>query len=194
MSRRSGQASTPKASMRPNISAAADVLPRSGWDVPPVHGRELRANDLRGLVQLGVGDSLFTWERELKGPSYFEQLLRFRISHYDRYGFGVHGVWHDTELIGQCGLQVLSPDADQVEFVIFLGQRYIRKGLGSSLAHFLVKRCRSVGMTTLYGVARPENTGALAILSLFEARPVGGIVHFNQNAVVYRIDLTTLED
>ena len=70
-------------------------------------------------------------ERIEQGEEYFNGLLQFRISHYKKYGFGVHGIWLNGELIGQFGLQVLNEE-DMVEVVLFLKKIIVKKVLGKS--------------------------------------------------------------
>src|SRR5690349_22961066 len=92
--------------MPTDVELARFALPASGWSACGVRGRPFVASDLDALSEIGRGDSDFVWERQVKGRGYFEGLLQFRLGHYWKFGFGVHGVWQDYRLVGQCGLQV----------------------------------------------------------------------------------------
>ena len=175
-----------------NILAARNVLPAEGWCLENITGREFVQSDLGALAQLGAGDPFFTWERELKNYEYFEKLLTFRLNHYRTYSFGVHGIWLDGELIGQCGLQVFDEKLDRVECVVFLGKAYARKGMGWRLTRYLVSQCKTQGMSKLFGVARPDNFGAIALMRKLQAVVVESVIHFEREANVFCIDLNSL--
>ncbi|MDZ4056842.1 MAG: L-tyrosine/L-tryptophan isonitrile synthase family protein, partial [Polynucleobacter sp.] len=104
-----------------NIVAAKEVLPGSGWTFDAISGRHLAPGDAQALAMLGAEDENFAWERLSRDDDYYKRILRFRLEHYQQYGFGVHGIWLGNDLIGQFGLQVLNETRDQVELVIFLG-------------------------------------------------------------------------
>jgi len=175
-----------------NIVAARNVLPAQGWQVSNVFGRELLLSDLGDLVELSREDPLFTWEREVMAPSYFDTLLHIRLKHYQQYGFGVHGIWSDGKFIGQCGLQVLDQELDRVECAIFLGKAFIHHGLGSMLVRHLASRCSECGMTALYGVVRPDNPESLALMRKLGGVPLGTVTHFNQHATIFRVNLASV--
>ncbi|MFA5607466.1 MAG: GNAT family N-acetyltransferase [Leucobacter sp.] len=172
-----------------NITRARTVLPPSGWTACGVQGRQLEPADLDDLIALGRDDVTFAWERERKSGDYYSGLLQFRLGHYWRYSFGVHGIWQGSSMVGQVGLQVLSEDNDQIEFVVFLSQLYKGHGLGTCLARYLMERCRSVGMTELFGVVRVDNPEGLALMANLEAQALDRILHFGQEAQVFRISL-----
>jgi len=172
-----------------NIERARSVLDPNAWSACGVRGRELVSEDLEALVSLGEDDPLFVWEREPQPRRYFEGLLQFRLGHYWKYGFGVHGLWLDELLIGQCGLQVLNDEQDQVEFAVFLGRDHKHKGLGSCLARHLVAQCKVVGITELYGVVRPDNPEGTAMMRAIGAESIGEVQHFRQSANVFRLPL-----
>jgi RimJ/RimL family protein N-acetyltransferase len=172
-----------------DISSARNVLPRSGWDVSGICGRPFTSSDLEALIALGTGDRFFAWERQYQTRDYFETLLRFRLSHYERYSFGVHGIWRKDQLIGQCGLQVLDEGQDQVEFAIFLGSAFTGQGLGELLSRYLIRRCVSCGMKSLFGVARADNMGATGLMRKIGGVALRTITHYNREAVVFKVDL-----
>lgn len=172
-----------------NVERARGVLPASGWQVGPLRGRYFTANDGDALAQLGVGDPAFAWERQNQDATYYRGLLRFRLSHYKKYGFGVQAVLLDDQLIGQCGLQVLNTDQGTVEFVVFLGKDYVGRGWGSLLLTFLLSRCTRAGMSEVYGVVRQENVAAIGLVEGFGGKLTGRIEHFGQDALLYRIEL-----
>lgn len=172
-----------------NIVAAKDVLPGAGWVFGDICGRHLTAEDGKCLASLGAGDENFAWERLQRDDDYYQKILRFRLDHYQQYGFGVHGIWLQGELIGQCGLQVLNETRDQVELVIFLGKAHVRKGLGLRLTEHVLSRCEDAGLRMIYGVVRPENKAALELLRHFNAKPIRTQVHFGYIATVFNIPI-----
>jgi RimJ/RimL family protein N-acetyltransferase len=178
-----------KASIGRSIVAARAVFPMDGWEFEDISGRAFQPTDAADLAELGADDSNFSWERLAMGASHYHRIMKFRIEHYEKYGFGVHGIWLHKKLIGQCGLQVLSEASDQVEFVIFLGQAFVRRGLGAKLTNHAIQCCAEAGMRSLYGVARPENTGALGLLRRVQAKPIRSQVHFGYMATVFEIPL-----
>lgn len=175
--------------MTGNIALAREVLPADGWMSCGVQGRQLEQADLQVLASLGRDDPTFAWEREPRPHDYYAGLLQFRLGHYWRYGFGVHGIWQGASMVGQLGLQVLSEDNDQVEFVVFLGQGHKGRGLGTCLARYLAGRCAYVGMTELFGVVRVDNPEGLALMSKMGAQALDRVQHFGQEAQVFRINL-----
>ncbi len=175
--------------MTSDLALAKLVLPVDGWSTCGVQGRPLEAADLASLTALGRDDPTFAWERERQSDNYYSGLMQFRLGHYWRYGFGVHGVWRGTSMVGQVGLQVLNEESDQVEFVVFLGQAYKGCGLGSCLTNYLIERCLSVGMTELFGVVRIDNPEGLRLMAKMGAQALDRVTHFGQEAQVFRIGL-----
>lgn len=175
--------------MHPNIEAAKNVLPLEGWSFENVIGREFSNSDIKDFIDLGMGDENFSWERKLQNENYFTGLFQFRLSHYKRYGFGIHGVWVDNKLVGQLGLQVAKEDLDEIECVIFLGKNYVHKGLGSKLFEYVIKRCREEGICELYGVVRPDNPEGLKLMKRFKGIKIKTIKHFNVEGILHRINL-----
>lgn len=175
--------------MTANLELAKGVLLLEGWSCCGVRGRPLEVGDLPDLAALGRDDPTFAWERERQGDEYYAGLMQFRLGHYWRYGFGVHGVWQGTSMVGQVGLQVLSEEGDQVEFVVFLGQEYKSRGLGGCLTRYLVERCLQAGMTELFGVVRIDNPEGLGLMLKMGAQALERVTHFGQEAQVFRISL-----
>ena len=172
-----------------NIEAAKHVLPGAGWTFGDIHGRELIPSDIDNFVKLGLNDQNYSWERKIQSKEYFNGLFQFRISHYEKYNFGVHGIWLNSTFIGQCGLQVLREEQDEVECVIFLGKDYSNQGLGSKLLDYIIAQCNKAGMSRLYGVVRTDNQPAIRLLEKVNSRSEKTIKHFDQNGVLHCIDL-----
>ena len=172
-----------------NIEGAVNILCSQGWSIEDVSGREFKQSDLHDFIGLGLGDANFSWERILQNENYFTGLFQFRLSHYKKYGFGIHGIWIDNKLIGQFGLQVLNENLDEIEFVIFLGNEYAKKGIGSKLVKELIKICKEKGLTDLFGVVRPDNDAGLKLLKKIGGRQIKTVKHFNQEGIVHQITL-----
>ena len=174
-----------------NIEKARDVLPSYGWNIPdlPVNCREFTLSDLDSLIKLGRGDDFFTWEREAQTDSYFESLLQLRLNHYRRYGFGIHSVWENDCLIGQCGLQVLNEYSDEVEYVILLGKNFTGKKYGSLLTKYVIKKCKEAGMDRLLGVVHADNELGVALMKKHGGQTDKTINHYNNESVVFNLNL-----
>jgi pyoverdine/dityrosine biosynthesis protein Dit1/RimJ/RimL family protein N-acetyltransferase len=172
-----------------NIEAATNILASQGWSIENLRGREFKQSDIHDFIALGLGDANFTWERILQNENYFTGLFQFRLSHYKKYGFGIHGIWIDNKLIGQFGLQVLNENFDEVEFVIFLGNEYAKKGIGSKLVKELIKLCKEKGLTDLFGVVRPDNDAGLKLLEKVGGKQIKTVKHFNQEGILHQITL-----
>lgn len=172
-----------------NIEKATGVLPAYGWFVSEcsIEGREFVGSDLEEYLQLSRNDENFSWERKMHSDEYYESLLQFRINHYKKYGFGVHGIWIDNVLIGQCGLQVVSEDADEVEFVIFLGKSYTGKGYGSALTKYMVSKCKEEGMDKLLGIVRADNEDGKRLMEKFGGKTQGTLKHYNHDGIIYKL-------
>lgn len=170
-----------------NIILAQSVLPHSGWNYNDFFGREFDSYDVEEFTELGINDENYSWEKRIMPPDYYRNLLQFRLNHYHKYGFGVHGVWMDGKLIGQIGLQVLDEENNQLEIVLFLGKEYTHKGYGSQLINYLLDRCKKTGIKTVYGVSRQSNKVALKILKKMKAKPIRNIRHYKEDAVLYEI-------
>lgn len=173
-----------------NINAAKYVLSPKGWSIGEIYGRELILSDLEEFIELGVDDKFYSWEREFLDEKRFKELFFFRLDHYKKYGFGVHGIWLEGNLIGQCGLQVLDNEADEVEMAIFLSKRHTHRGIGSMLANHILTRSREVGMETIYGVVRPNNPEGLSIVKKLKGEPQKNIEHFGKEATIFLIKLS----
>ena len=170
-----------------DILRARRVLAGTGWRACGASGRQLEPSDLLELQELAIGDRHFAWERTEQTPDYYAKLLEFRISHYERYGFGVHGVWQAGHLVGQCGLQVLDASDDLVELVMFLGRAYRGQGLGACLGSHLIRGACEAGLTAVYGVVRPENEGGRGLMLKLGAKKVGHRHHFGEEADLFAI-------
>ncbi|MHC8609902.1 GNAT family N-acetyltransferase (plasmid) [Paenarthrobacter ureafaciens] len=175
-----------------NIALAKMVFPEGAISACGVSGRPFSHNDLKALQSLGKNDTFFSWERTEKDDSYYANILNFRISHYEKYGFGVEGLWSNNQLIGQFGLQVLDEGLDRVEFAIFLGQDFRHSGLGSCLVDYLVTSCARVGLSEIYAVVRPDNPEGVGLLRRMKADDLGMVEHFQERARMYRVSVGRL--
>ncbi len=172
-----------------NIENAKNVLKKEGWQLGDIYGREFKSTDLNDFVNLGLGDKDFSWERKIQSKEHYNGLFQLRISHYIRYDFGVHGIWKEKKLIGQCGLQVLNEDLDEIELVIFLGKDYTNKGIGNRLTKYIFNQCKKAGINEIYGVSRPDNHVAIKLIKKFNGQRKRTIKHFNQKGILYYFNL-----
>lgn len=171
------------------LECAKKVLKCDGWSVDNIFGREFSIYDCMSLTELGKDDPNFAWERRLMSKEYYTTLLQFRISHYKKYGFGVHAIFKDGVLIGQMGLQVLDEQQNQLEYVIFLGKEYTSQGIGTKLLTYLFQRCREEGIDVVYGVIRNDNLSAKALVTKFGGKALRTMAHYRQTGILYEIKL-----
>lgn len=171
------------------VKYAKKVLKADGWNVDNIFGREFNIFDLSEFVELGRDDENFAWERQKMPDEYYRALLQFRISHYKKYGFGVHAIFKDGHLIGQMGLQILDEQKSQLEYVIFLGKDYVQQGIGTKLLKYLFNRCKEEGLETVYGVIRSDNDIAKHIVKKFGGKMIKTMAHYQQTGVLYEITL-----
>ncbi|MGN6396891.1 MAG: L-tyrosine/L-tryptophan isonitrile synthase family protein [Mucilaginibacter sp.] len=172
-----------------NLLLAKNVLSDEGWVLDDVSGRPFLQSDLIEFIELGLNDENYTWERQLQTHNHFNSLFEFRLNHYKRHGFGVHGIWKGNKLIGQFGLQMLNIELDQVEFVVFLGKKHTHAGLGTKLLKYLIDRSLEAGLKEVFAVVRSDNPIGLKLISKFSATPIKTIKHFNQEGIVHQINL-----
>ena len=172
-----------------NLDAAKHVLLPNGWSVGDIIGREFSVYDLESFIKLGKDDPFFNWERKKQSDDYYTSLLQFRIAHYKKYGFGVHAIFCKGQLIGQMGLQVLNEKDDKIEYVIFLGQEYVNKGLGKKLLDYLFTRCKEEGIKQIYGVIRSDNEIARKSIKKYNPKQIRTMSHYHQRGVLYEIKL-----
>lgn len=171
------------------FECAKNVLSEDGWNVDNIFGRKFTVYDNTLLYNLGKDDDCFAWERRLMPEEYYTTLLQFRISHYKKYGFGVHAIFMNGTLIGQMGLQVLDERKNQLEFVMFLGKEYTNKGIGSKLLQYLFQRSREEGIENIYAVVRSDNIPATNFVTKFGGKPIKSIPHYHQSGMLYRIPI-----
>lgn len=169
------------------LELAKNVLDRNGWHYEKLYGRELIPDDLEDFINVDKNDLNYTWDRKVQSKDFFISLFDYRLSHYKNFGFGVHGIWYEGEFIGQCGLQVLE-DSNDIEVVIFLKEKYINKGLGSTLLKLIMKKCYSLGIETIYGIVREENNRAKEFMKKLNAKSIKTVKHFNQEGILYSIE------
>ncbi len=178
-----------ESTLNSNIEAAKMVLSATGWTFEEIFGREFTIEDQQDFISLGLNDEHYTWERKIQNDRYFNGLFQFRISHYKKYGFGIHGIWLGENLIGQFGLQVINEELDEIELVIFLGKAYVKRGLGSKLIKFIINRCAELGISDLYGIVRPDNIPAINLLKNVNGKQIKTVKHFNQEGILYQINV-----
>lgn len=171
------------------FDCAKRVLKSDGWNVDNIFGREFTIYDCDDFVALGKNDENFAWERRVMSEEYYSTLLQFRIKHYKKYEFGVHAIFMDGKLIGQMGLQVLSEQQNQLEYVIFLGKQYTQRGIGKKLLKYLFSRCKEEGINTVFGVIRSDNEAGKKLVEGFNAQIIKTMAHYHQTGILYRIDL-----
>ncbi len=111
------------------------------------------------------------------------------MSHYERFDFGIHGIWMNNKLIGQFGLQVLDEEKDEIEIVVFLGKKYRNKGIGQKLFKYLLDNCKASKMKVVYGVVRSDNPAAINLVSKFNTRRIRTIKHYNHPGILFKFEL-----
>lgn len=171
------------------FDAAKNVLAADGWNVDDLFGREFSIYDHNEFVNLAKKDANFVWDQKIMSDDYYTALFEFRINHYKKHGFGVHAIFKDDKLIGQMGLQVLDEQKQKLEYVIFLGKEYTGQGIGTKLLTYLFHRCKEVGIHTVYGVVRSDNTPSIKLMEKFGGKEKKTVSHYKQTAVLYELKL-----
>lgn len=174
---------------KPNIHSAQKAFPMKKHRIDNFEIKPFKQSDAIFLEELGKNDPNFNWARVTKNDDYYEELLKFRLEHYEKYGFGVYGIWNNNKLIGQVGLQVLDYDLDQVEGVIFLGKNYTGKKIGTTLLHYIIETCKANKMNTLFAVVRPDNDSGIALTKKFGGVSISNVMHYDEKGIKFRINL-----
>lgn len=178
-----------QASNHTTFDCAKEVLNSDGWNYNDIFGRMFTIYDLPAFINLGKDDPNFTWARKKVSEEYYTTLLDFRLNHYKKYGFGVHALFQNNNLIGQLGIQVLDENSQQIEFVIFLGKKYVNKGLGTKLLGYLFERCRTAGIKKIYGVTRTENDPAQKLIRKYGGVAIKSVTHYEYPGILYELNL-----
>lgn len=173
-----------------NYIMAKRAFPLQPYMFSDILVKPFKETDIEKLAELGADDNYFSWERISQNRDYYERLMTFRIAHYNEHGFGVYGVWLGDELIGQAGLQVVNKEKDQIEWVIFLGQKYVGQKYGSTILSHIIALCKQNNMDTLYAIVRPDNSAGIALAKKFGGVLASKVKHYSENGIKFKIDLT----
>lgn len=118
-----------------------------------------------------------------------EQRLRFYISHYEPYGFGVWGVVHKESgaLIGWCGLVFLD-ETPEVEVGYAVAKPYWGQGLMTEAARAALRYgFERAGLERIVAVAMPENTASRRIMEKLGMHYEKNVHHYDHDLVYYAI-------
>lgn len=173
-----------------NYIMAKRAFPLQPYMFSDILVKPFKETDVEKLAELGANDNYFSWERISQSRDYYERLMAFRIAHYNEHGFGVYGVWLGDELIGQAGLQVVNKEKDQIEWVIFLGKKYVGQKYGSTILGHIIALCKQNNMDTLYAIVRPDNSAGIALAKKFGGVLASKVKHYSENGIKFKIDLT----
>ncbi len=154
--------------------------------------RAFTDTDLEEFCSLGVGDASYTWENEVKNKEYFSTLLRFRLNHYESFGFGVYALLDENnKMIGQFGLQVMdSMEKDEVEVVIYLSKKYRGIGIGTALFKAARKKSIELKLRHLYASIRTDDEICKRALEKACNKNITFVrtqIYFHKIALIYRM-------
>ncbi len=118
-----------------------------------------------------------------------EERLRFYISCYEKYGFGVSGVTQksDGRLIGWSGLQPLE-DSGEIEVGYAFDKPYWRQGFATEVASVWLRYgFEQAGLQRIVAVAVPENTGSRRVMEKLGMKFEKRAEHYETECVFYAI-------
>ncbi|MBA2340088.1 MAG: GNAT family N-acetyltransferase [Pyrinomonadaceae bacterium] len=120
---------------------------------------------------------------------FIEQRLRFYISCYEQYGFGMSGVVQkpDRKLIGWCGLQPLE-DSGEIEVGYGFDKPYWRQGFAfEAAAAWLKYGFEHAGLKRIVAVTMPENEGSWRVMEKLGMHFEKRARHYNLECLFYAI-------
>ncbi len=118
-----------------------------------------------------------------------EQRLRFYLSCYEKYGFGVSGVMQkpNGKLIGWSGLQPLE-DSGEIEVGYAFDKPYWRQGFATEIAAaWLRYGFEQAGLRRIVAVAVPENTGSWRVMEKLGMKFEKRAKYYETECVFYAI-------
>jgi ribosomal-protein-alanine N-acetyltransferase len=123
--------------------------------------RDFTPADLDALATMRADEEVakYIGTTRMQTRAKVEERLKFYLSCYEKYGFGVSGVIYkqDGKLIGWSGLQPLE-DSDQIEVGYGFDKPYWRQGFATEVAAaWLRYGFEHVGLERIVAVAVPEN-------------------------------------
>jgi len=124
-------------------------------------------DDLPDLHRGVWGDPEVTWDGIARSREQSADMLRGRIEHWRRHGFGTWTVIARVtgDLLGTGGLQHLE-DTQDVEVAYYLSRRGWGRGLGTEIAREALRYgFEELGLDRIVAVVRPENTASQKVLA-----------------------------
>lgn len=118
-----------------------------------------------------------------------ETRLRFYISCYEKYGFGVCGVTQksDGKMIGWSGLQPLE-DSGEIEVGYAFDKPYWRQGFATEIAAaWLRYGFEQAGLKRIVAVTMPENTGSWHVMEKLGMKFEKRAKYYETDCVFYAI-------
>lgn len=118
-----------------------------------------------------------------------ETRLRFYLSCYEKYGFGVCGVMQksDGKMIGWSGLQPLE-DSGEIEVGYAFDKLYWRQGFATEIAAaWLRYGFEQAGLKRIVAVAVPENKGSWRVMEKIGMKFEKRAKYYETDCVFYAI-------
>lgn len=176
-----------------DIAKARLAFPLATESIGEFVSKPFVRSDDHNLYEWAKDDPMANWERRFMPEEHYSKIASFRVSHYERYSFGVLGLWqhqgHVEHLVGQWGLQVFDPIKDEVEAVVFLSREFVGRGIGSFLFRAILERSANAGLVTVLGVVREDNAVALRLMQRLGGVEKGRATHFGFPSIIYRFSL-----
>lgn len=152
--------------------------------------RHFTSEDLEALVALRSRAEVVQYIGGAQQTREFiEQRLRFYISCYDQYGFGMSAVAQksDSKLIGWCGLQPLE-DSGEIEVGYGFDKPYWRQGFAfESAMAWLKYGFGQAKLERIVAVTMPENTGSWRVMEKLGMKYEKRARHYNLECLFYAI-------
>lgn len=168
----------------------AQAFPLNKLEVPgtTLMLRPLAPDDDDRLLEILGGDRAMTWTRNEWDESNVAHLLRLRLDHYTKYGFGVYGVLTpDGALVGMAGAQFWDEQSPDVEVIAYIERTCWNQGWSTAILSATVARvfdeCLSV--SRIVAATRHDNTAAQAVARSLGMRTTGEGVHYGAPSIYW---------
>lgn len=153
--------------------------------------QKLTVDDLDEMVQMrsDIEVARYIGGERARTREFNEQRLRFYISCYDKFGFGMCKMIYkpDNKTIGWSGLQPLQ-DTGEVEVGYGLIKEYWGRGIGTECARaWLEYGFNQVGLDRIVAVAIPENKSSWRIMEKLGMKYEKTETHYSFECVFYAI-------
>ncbi len=153
--------------------------------------RPFKPNDLGALATMRDDEEVarYLGTRAMQTREKVAERLRFYISCYEKFGYGVSAIIHkvDDKMIGWGGLQPLE-ESGEIEVGYGFDKPYWGRGFATEVAlAWLQYGFAQAGLQRIVAVAVPENTGSRHVLEKIGMKVEKHAQHYGLDCVFYAI-------